>query len=297
MITRRAFLTSLGFGFAGTAGVSSYAVGVEPRYRLDVTSYRLTPPGWPSAGKPLRIAALADIHACDPWMPVWRIEEIVAQANALQPDLIVLLGDYVAGMTRFVTRKVPPADWARALGGLKAPLGVHAVLGNHDWWTYPEKARAALENNGIPVLENDAVRLAPAGGSPFWLLGLGDQWAHPLGRNRFRGVDDLPGTLAKVPDDGAPLLLLAHEPDIFPKVPARVGLTLSGHTHGGQIALPLVGRPVVPSRYGERFAYGHVIENGRHLIVSGGIGCSIAPVRLGVPPEIVFIELGGGPTA
>ena len=89
-------------------------------------------------------------------------------------------------------------------------------------------------------------------------------------------------------------MLAAHEPDIFPKVPARVSLTLAGHTHGGQVALPVVGRMIVPSAYGQRYAYGHVVEDGRHLIVSGGLGCSMIPVRFGVPPEVVVIDLGGG---
>jgi uncharacterized protein len=102
-------------------------------------------------------------------------------------------------------------------------------------------------------------------------------------------VDDLEGTLAKVTDD-APVILLAHEPDIFPRVPARVSLTLSGHTHGGQVRL-LGYSPMVPSRFGNRFAYGHIVEDGRHLVVSGGLGCSILPVRIGVPPEIVMIDV------
>ena len=89
-----------------------------------------------------------------------------------------------------------------------------------------------------------------------------------------------------------PVLLLAHEPDIFPRVSSRVALTLSGHTHGGQIRLPLIWPAFIPSRYGARFAYGHVVENDRHLIVSGGLGTSIVPARLGVPPEIVHIVLG-----
>lgn len=104
------------------------------------------------------------------------------------------------------------------------------------------------------------------------------------------GVDDLGGTLAKVTDK-APIVLLAHEPDIFPSVPARVALTLSGHTHGGQVRL-LGYSPVVPSRFGNRYAYGHIVEQDRHLVVSGGLGCSGLPVRFGVPPEIVFLELG-----
>ena len=147
------------------------------------------------------------------------------------------------------------------LAGLKAPLGVHAILGNHDWWEDktvqregqgPTVARRALEAAGIPVYENDARRLTKAG-RPFWLAGLGDQLAY-LPARRFRpvkriGVDDLAATLAKVTDD-APVVLLAHEPDVAMRVPARVALQLSGHTHGGQVRL-FGWSPVVPSRYGK----------------------------------------------
>jgi predicted MPP superfamily phosphohydrolase len=177
---------------------------------------------------------------------------------------------------------------------------VHAILGNHDWWLdkgaqaagcSPVFVRRTLERIGIPVYENDAVRLSHKGHS-FWLAGLGDQLALRAtcsGRRCYRGVDDLAGTLAKATDD-APVLLLAHEPDVFPRVPDRVSLTLAGHTHGGQVRL-FGYSPVVHSRYGNRYAYGHVIEDGRQLVVSGGLGCSILPVRFGVPPEIVLIEL------
>lgn len=292
MISRRTFLRTMGLGAAAVVGLSSYAFAIEPRFRLVVTRYRVSPPGWPSGGKPLRIAAIADIHACDPWMPLSRIEEIVEVANGLSPDLTVLLGDYVAGLRRFRTAVIPPQAWARTLATLRAPLGVHAVLGNHDWRGDVDEIRQALTDNGIPVMENEAVRLTPDKGPAFWLAGLGDQLAHTIGPGHFQGVDDLPGTLAQITDD-APLILLAHEPDIFTKVPARVGLTLSGHTHGGQVRLPFLGRPIVPSQYGERYAYGHVEEEGRHLIVSGGLGCSTLPVRFGVPPEIVLIEVGG----
>src|SRR6185503_10186308 len=112
-----------------------------------------------------------DIHACDPWMPLSRIEEIVDVTNGLQPDLIVLLGDFMAGMQRFRFDAVPAAEWGRLLGGLKAPLGVRAVLGNHDWWTDVTTARAALVDNDIPVLENDIEMVRPAGAPPFWLAG------------------------------------------------------------------------------------------------------------------------------
>jgi predicted MPP superfamily phosphohydrolase len=128
----------------------------------------------------------------------------------------------------------------------------------------------------------------------FWIAGLGDQLAllpHvKYGRRSWQGVDDLDGTLAKIAD-AAPVLLMAHEPDIFPSIPDRISVTMSGHTHGGQVRL-FGYSPVVPSRYKNRYAYGHVVENGRHLIVSGGLGCSIVPIRFGSPPEIVMLEPG-----
>ena len=296
VFSRRTFLKTIGLGALSLVGLTSYAFAIEPRYRLVVTRYRLALPGWPAGGKRLRMAVIADIHACDPWMPLTRVNEIVAVANRLKPDVTLLLGDYVPGLRRFRTSVVPPVEWGRALSALKAPLGVYGVIGNHDWWHDIEGVRHAFATYDLPLMENDVVRLEPRDGPAFWLIGLGDQLAYPQGRGSFRGVDDLPGALAKIPDDGTPIVLMAHEPDIFPHVPERVALTISGHTHGGQVDLPFIGRPVVPSQYGDRYAYGHVVENNRHLIVSGGLGCSILPVRLGVPPEIVLLEIGGTPS-
>ena len=150
--------------------------------------------------------------------------------------------------------------------------------------------RKALAGVRIPVLENDAV-LLDDGGRRFWLAGLGDQLAHWIGPGNFEGVDDLPATLARVTTDD-PVILLVHEPDIFTEIPPRVALTLAGHTHGGQIVLPFMPPLWTPSQYGARFAYGHIVEQGRHMIVSGGLGCSKVPLRLGVPPEIVRVTLG-----
>jgi predicted MPP superfamily phosphohydrolase len=299
-ISRRRFLKTIGLSGAGVVGLSGYGLAVEPIWRLDVTRYRVAPTGWPRDLK-LKIGVIADLHAGGPAMPADRIRAIVANTNALKPDLIVLLGDFAASH-RFKTRSVAPEVWSGALGELTAPLGVHAILGNHDWWDDiaaqrarrgPVLGRRMLEREGIPVYENDTVRLTH-NGRAFWLAGLGDQLALFNGRRKrswrsFQGVDDLEGTLAKVTDD-APVILLAHEPDIFPRVPARVSLTLSGHTHGGQVRL-LGYSPMVPSRFGNRFAYGHIVEDGRHLVVSGGLGCSILPVRIGVPPEIVMIDV------
>ena len=310
LLTRRALLRTFGLGALAAGGLGSYALAVEPLLRTAVTRYAFTPPGW-TPGLRLRVALVADVHACNPWMSLDRIAEVVARTNALAPDVTLLLGDYSAGMSRFVTSHVHSSAWAPVLARLDTPLGRYAVLGNHDWWEDrsaqrrgqgPTFGQEALERAGVPVLENAAVRLAKDGHA-FWIAGLGDQLAlrpgRDYGRAAWRGVDDLPATLGAVTDD-APIILMAHEPDVFPQVKEaerHVALTVSGHTHGGQVRL--FGRsPVVPSRYGNRYAYGHVVEPrpGRedaHLLVSGGLGCSIAPVRFGMPPEIVVLDLGG----
>lgn len=270
----------------------------EP-FRLGVTSYSVSPPDWPR-GLSLRVAVLTDLHVSEPWMGLERLQRIVARTNALMPDVVLLLGDYVRGGKMMPWSSIVPHEaWAAVLAGLKAPLGVHAVLGNHDWWEDPAalrrgdlvtKAGVALEAAGIPVYENTAVRLDKAG-SPVWIAGLGDQWAfHAIGHNK--GVDDLDATLAKVTDD-APVILMVHEPDIFPKVPSRVALTLAGHTHGGQVTFAGYA-PVIPSRYGQRYRYGHIVEEGRNLIVSAGLGCSTLPIRFGAPPEVVLVTLASG---
>jgi uncharacterized protein len=300
MITRRTFLKASAYLGASLASFGVYAVGIEPLLRLSHVRYPVTPKGWPTDFK-LRMVVLADIHASEPWMNAARIQSIVDQANALNGDIILLLGDYISGH-RFFRRMSEPSQWASILGKLKAPLGVHAIQGNHDWWedkialqdlAGPTFVQRALEAAGINVLENDAVKLTHHG-KPFWLAGLGDQLAFMPVRRRALGVplgvDDMRKTLVKITDD-APAILMAHEPDIFPRVPKRFALTLSGHTHGGQVNL-LGWRPVAASPGSRRYSRGHFSEQDRDLLVSSGIGCSIVPVRFGVPPEIMIVELG-----
>ena len=298
MLSRRQFFRSLGGLGAVGASTAAYGLG-EPVLQLRLTQYVLSPRQWP-ADFPLKIAVIADIHACDPWMSLDRIGTIVERTNALNADIIVMLGDYVAGH-RHVTRFIPAREWASVLAGLKAPLGVHAILGNHDYWEDKTVQRAgqgttvarrALEAVGIPVYENDVQRLTKDGRT-FWLAGLGDQLAF-LPARRFRqvgrvGVDDLGATLAKV-TDSAPMILLAHEPNVALRVPSRVALQLSGHTHGGQVRL-LGWSPALRAKHDARLDYGHV-RLKCDVIVSGGLGCSIMPFRLGVPPEIVLVSLG-----
>lgn len=295
LLTRRALLRAGGTLAATGAAGAAWGFGVEPRMTV-VAEHRFAPVGpWPK-GLGLRIAALSDIHACEPYTSAARIRAVVERTNALEPDLVVLLGDFVAG-NRWVSRILPASEWAPALSGLRAPLGVFAVLGNHDWWDdrtaqrtgdLPLAARA-LGDAGIRVLHNESVSLR-AGLHTLWLAGLGDQLAFaPAWRGGWRrhgGSHDLRATLAPIPD-GAPAILLAHEPDIFPRVPARIALTLSGHTHGGQVRL-FGYSPMVPCP--QRYAWGHVREHA-DLVVSGGLGYSMIPVRFGVPPEITLVEL------
>ncbi|MEM8698993.1 MAG: metallophosphoesterase, partial [Pseudomonadota bacterium] len=180
-----------------------------------------------------------------------------------------------------------------------APLGTHAILGNHDWWSDqaaqareggPTVWHGALAQAGIPLLENSAIRLSH-GQSQFWLAGIGDPIAFLPKKTRRgrRGVDDQQAMLAQITDD-APAILLLHEPDFWPGWRDRFAFSLAGHTHGGQIRL-FGWSPIVPSAYGNRFAWGPVEEQGHSLVVSGGLGCSILPVRLGIPPEITLVDL------
>lgn len=298
-LTRRVFLQGGAACLLSPFALGSYAFAIEPGFRLDVTSYRITPPNWPR-GLVLKAAVIADIHACEPLMPAPRIRAIAELANRLQPDIIFILGDFNAGH-RWVSGAVFPHQWGEALSILKAPLGSYAILGNHDWWhgALPgmrsdgaQSIRRALKHANIELLENRSVRLMK-GEHPFWLAGLADQMGHRIGRYAFQGLDDLPGTLRQVSDD-APVVLLAHEPAIFDKVPERVALTLCGHTHGGQVDLPLLTSLYVSQRWGgdSDYIYGHIVDRGRHMIISAGLGTSILPVRFMRPPELVQVTIG-----
>jgi len=227
----------------------------------------------------MRIAILTDLHVGSPFNGPAKLHDLVERTNVARVDLICILGDLVIqGVVG--GRFVPPEQIASELKALRAPAGVFAVLGNHDGWLDHDRVKRALEQNGIQVIEESAVRTqTPAG--PLWIAGISDLWT---------GVHDVRAALAAVKDD-EPVILMTHNPDVFPGVPVRVALTLAGHTHGGQVRLPFVGRPVVPSQFGQRYAAGHVIEEGRHLFVATGIGTSILPVRFRVPPSVTVLTI------
>ena len=259
--------------FASAAAL--WAFWIEPA-RLTVDEQRI-PLRWDRG--PLRIAVLTDLHIGSPFNGLEKLQQLVARTNAARPDLICILGDLVIQGVKG-GRFVPPEQIAAGLGQLHAPLGVVSVLGNHDAWLDHARVRAALEQNRIRILEETAVRIdRPAGA--FWVAGVSDFWTGP---------HDVEKALAAVKDD-APVILLTHNPDVFPAVPERIVLTLAGHTHGGQVRLPLLGRPVVPSQFGQRYAAGHIVEGGRHLFVATGVGTSILPVRFRVPPAVAILMI------
>ena len=260
------------------AGLAVYAGWIEPR-RLVVRERELALPHWPQRLDGLRAGVLSDLHAGVPYAGLDAIRRVVDELNARAPDVQLLLGDYLDASQRW-RQPLAPERVAEELARLRSPLGTIAVIGNHDWRNSGDRMWRALEAVGITVLEDRAVELRPPGG-PFWVAGLADL------RHRR---PDIGAALRDVPRD-APVLMLSHDPDLFPGVPNRVSLTLSGHTHGGQVAIPILRRPMLPSYYGERYARGHIVEHGRHLLVTSGVGTSGLPIRFLAPPEVHVLTL------
>lgn len=198
--------------------------------------------------------------------------------NAAQPDLILLVGDYVIHGV-IGGEFIEPEKAAALLSKLRARLGVYAVLGNHDWWFDSIRVGRAITDHGMTLLEDASMPLQWDGCS-FTLVGISDYWEGPHDVDKaFAGVEP-----------GLPIIAFTHNPDVFPNLPMPVSLAIAGHTHGGQVNLPGIGRPIVPSAYGERFAAGVIQEKEQVYFVSTGIGTSILPVRFRVPPEIAIVD-------
>jgi hypothetical protein len=237
--------------------------------------------GWPRGHRPLRIAFLADFHAGSHAGDVERLAAIVREAAAERPDLVLYGGDYV-NMQLIGGGRVPPRVVAAVLAKLDAPLGRFAVLGNHDYTYSAEEIVAALEAHGITVL-NDETRVLRHEGHDIDLIGIPD--AREL---RAEGRRLLAGLTAE-----RPTIVLAHDPHWFAYVPSGPHLTLAGHTHAGQLRVPFIGALRNASRAPLRWSYGHILENGRHLYVTAGLGTSAIPLRVGAPPEVALIEVSG----
>lgn len=243
-----------------------------------VSRHQLSLPGLRA---PLRLAQLTDLH----YGPLYGVEEVrrwVQAAMSGRPDLIVVTGD-------FVDRWVSPQDLDALLvelAVLRAPLGMYGVPGNHDYALQVHEGLsreawltefcAALDEAGVTLLVNEGRRVR----SDLWLCGVDDLW---------KGAPDIGASLAGA-QNGDAVVLLSHNPDLLPEVPEAVGLTLCGHTHGGQVRLPLIGALHVPSQYGNRFSQGfsHLATTG---FVSRGLGTTGPPARLNCPAEVVVLDL------
>ena len=259
--------------------LAGWAFVWEPS-RLTEKDYTLRLPEWPAACADYRVAVVSDIHAGAPYIGLEKIDRMVAMIQKQKPDLVLLPGDFVIQEV-LGGSFIAPEVLAQHLKPLLLQSKVYAVLGNHDAWLDSKRVQAAFENAGIAVLEDRAIPITKKQ-CQFWLLGLSDY---------TEGKLEYYQAFSTVPAD-SPTLAFTHNPDIFPDLfKARFSLLVAGHTHGGQVNLPFIGRAVVPSKYGERYAIGHIRESDRHLFVSPGIGTSILPVRFGVPPEISYLRL------
>ena len=250
--------------------------------RLVERDYTLELPAWTPQCDGLRLDVVADVHTGSPRNDVAKLDRLVQHLAASDGAAVLMAGDYVI-LKVFLGTYVPPEVIAAHLRPLTARKPVYAVLGNHDWWKDGNRVRRALESAGVVVLQNQA-RPVTLRGCRFWLVGIGDLW---------EGHPDIPGAFAQVRD-------AAPGPPGTPagcgsgRSPARASLLVAGHTHGGQVNL-LPGRP---SRRGEEYLAGPIVERGHVLFVSSGVGTSIAPFRFRVPPEISRLTLrrqGTGP--
>lgn len=246
--------------------------------RLVERDYALALPHWPASCDGLRMDVVADIHTGSPRNGVDKLDRLVRRLSASDSDVVVMAGDFVI-LKVLLGRYVPPEVVAAHLRPLAARKRVYAVLGNHDWWKGGARVRRALESAGVVVLQNQA-REVDLGGCRLWFAGIGDLW---------EGHPDVRGTLAQV-RDGAPVVAVTHNPELFPRIPDRASLTIAGHTHGGQVRL-LPGRP---SMRGSHYLAGPIWQEGRLLFVTPGVGTSILPFRFRVPPEISRLTLRSG---
>ena len=234
--------------------------------------------GWNSA--PLKVVFLADIHIGGEHVPASRVSNLVSLINAQNPDLVLIGGDFIDGHTSRdrTSKKFDKAieTGITHIGQLSAPLGVLAVIGNHDVWYDVDFVSQSLEKQGLIVLQNDGVNLD----NQVCIIGLKDE------------MTQNPDNLAfSVCDNSSMIIALMHSPDSFGLLYSHTKLALTGHTHGGQVNLPLIGRRVTSTRSGKKYAYGRVNHNGIPAYVTSGIGTSILPARFRAPPEIVVIQI------
>lgn len=282
--------------FAGCLAALFYSYFIEP-HRMVINEKEIKIDGLDPAFDGLRIVVISDLHAGSHGVDEARIQKLVPIVNNLNADVVVLLGDFVS--QRYERKplnerglKMPVENMSESLKGITARGGVFAVLGNHDGWYNNKSVKDALKSVGIVVLENE-VAFVERHSRKLRFFGMRDHLHMGSWRTFDRTMQQAIGSYEQTGD----IIVLQHSPDVFPVINAHktfgdsFKLMLAGHTHGGQIWLPIVGRPVVPSSFGQKYAAGHIHENGKDLFVTTGIGTSILPFRFMVPPEIAVVTL------
>ncbi|MBS2035267.1 metallophosphoesterase [bacterium] len=281
---RRAVLLGGGVAMGGLA-VGGYGSLYERKHFV-LEQFALSLPDLPLELEGLRVVLMADWH-CGPSCRPDDLFPAIQLANSCRPDLVLLPGDFVSRSSRYFHEAAELASQLRPT----LPGGLLVSWGNHDHWEGLDIGRAELQRAGCQILTNRSLLLKPdrsldsQGSRGLWLCGLDDLWA---------GHPDLLGTLA--PLSNCPRLVMSHNPDLAEEQAGpRVDLMLSGHTHGGQIWVPTLGTPVLPSRYGQKYASGWVEGPHYPVYVTRGVGTSASlPVRLGVPPEVTLFVLRRG---
>lgn len=262
-------LLCLGVVFVGLAW--HYTMATPVVFQADIAL-----PDYPEGAPPVRVVLISDLHVSGPDMPPSRLAAIVGQINAQKPDIVAIAGDFISDK-RVATRHYTYREALSPLTGLKPRLGTVAVLGNHDHWRNAGDARTELQRIGVIALQNEAVRLGSLA-----IGGVDDYYtAHSDGAK----------TVAAMAHLGGAQLVITHSPDLFPIMPGHSRLMLAGHTHCGQVRYPWGGSPATMSRFGDRYSCGRMEENGRTLIVTGGLGTSVLPFRLFSTADIWVITL------
>lgn len=264
----------------GVLSLLAWGAIIEPQ-RLVERDHTLALRQWPARCDGLRLDVVADTHTGSPYNKLDNVDRLVERLVASDADAVLLGGDYVI-LSVFLGRYIPAADIAARLRPLTARKPVYAVLGNHDWWKDGDAVSRALASAGVTMIDNRALPVTLRG-CGFWIAGIGDL---------MEGDPDVAGTFAAIADPDAPVLVLTHEPDSLPDIPLRAALTIAGHTHGGQMdPWPFRRQPSTWVRRSHRLKW-HVRDDaGRDLFVTPGIGTSILPMRIGVPPEISRLTL------
>ena len=274
----------------------AYAYFIEPN-RLVVKHDALQIKDWDAAFDGLKIVMIGDIHGGSNYITEEKIREIVAKTNAEQPDLIVLLGDYISEKYGHAARqpellKMPIETVAANLASLNAKLGVYAVLGNHDGWYGDDRVAVELTKVDIRVLRNE-VATVETNGKFLRILGLIDHLS--MTKSWQQTSDEIKQIINN--SGTGPIIILEHSPDILPIITGELSISpdlrliLAAHTHGGQVWLPIFGTPIVPSSYGQKYSYGHIRENGVDMFVTSGVGTSVLPIRFMMPPEIAVLTI------